>query len=188
MALPPTAERIFLIGPRGSGKTTVAEILARELGWQWLDADAELEHWAGMTIRQIFDREGEAGFRRRESELLRELAQLDRHVIATGGGVVVEKTNRDMFSSNSGYTVWLDADADTLWRRIQADTTTAERRPRLTVGGREEVEQLLEQRRPLYGFSADFRVLADLEPRGVAGEISLQYFRDGGKNLMQSQE
>src|SRR5262249_7558447 len=112
------------------------------------------------------------GFRRRESELLRELAQLDRHVIATGGGVVMQKTNRDVLRTN-GWVVWLDADTDTLWNRIQADSTTAERRPALTVGGREEVEQLRQQREPLYRVCAHLRVSANRDAALVAREIEI---------------
>src|SRR5262249_48064027 len=86
---------IFLIGYRGSGKTTVARILAERLGWSWLDADTLLEARHGRTIRQIFAEEGEAGFRDKEERLLDELSQGRQHVIATGGGIVLRPVNRD---------------------------------------------------------------------------------------------
>src|SRR5262249_35187521 len=103
---------IFLIGYRGSGKTTVARMLAQRLGWTWLDADEELERRAGRTIRTIFAEEGESGFRDREATLLEELAGRRECVVATGGGVVLRETNRQRLRT-TGVIVWLTADAAT---------------------------------------------------------------------------
>src|SRR5947208_11489758 len=85
---------IFLVGYRGSGKTTVARALADRLGWTWADADVVLEARHGRSIRQIFAEEGEAGFRDKEAALLEDLCGLRRHVIATGGGIVLRPENR----------------------------------------------------------------------------------------------
>ena len=162
---------IFLIGYRGRGKTTVARLLAERLGWRWLDADAVLEERAGRSIRRIFEEDGEAAFRRMEAELLEELARCQRCVIATGGGVVLREDNRQRLRE-SGCVVWLDADAATLWRRVQGDAATAERRPNLTVGGLAEVEQLLRVRAPLYRECAQLRVeSAGRPPEAVVEEI-----------------
>src|SRR4051812_20716847 len=90
-----TLSRLFLVGPRGSGKSTVAALLARRLGWGWVDADALLEERAGRTIRDLFAEEGEPGFREREASLLAELCGRARHVIATGGGVVLRPASRE---------------------------------------------------------------------------------------------
>jgi shikimate kinase len=149
---------VFLIGPRGSGKTTVARLLAERLGWDGLDADAELERHCGKCIREVFADEGEAGFRRHEADVLAELCERRNVVIATGGGVVLREENRRRLKA--GRVVWLTADADTLWRRVQSDTTTAERRPGLFAGvdGRREIEQVLEAREPHYRECADFVV------------------------------
>lgn len=140
---------LFLIGFRGSGKTTVARLLAERLGWQWLDADAVLEERYGRSIRQIFAEEGEPGFRDKEAAVLRDLCQLQRHVVATGGGVVLRPENRERMK-NAGGIVWLTAAAAQLFQRTQADSSTSQRRPALTVGGIAEVEELLQRREPFY--------------------------------------
>jgi len=135
----------------------VARLLAERLGWDWLDADAVLEARHGRSIRRIFAEEGEAGFRAHEQVLLTELCQLHRHVIATGGGVVLREANRERLRQ-TGRVVWLTADPATLWQRLQEDPATAERRPALAVGGRAEIEQVLKQREPLYRACADWTV------------------------------
>jgi shikimate kinase len=140
---------LFLIGYRGSGKTTVAELLAKRLGWQWLDADPLLEARAGRSIREIFADEGEAGFRDKESLLLDELCALRQHVIATGGGVILRPGNRGKLKA-AGFVVWLTTEPRILWERINRDATTGQRRPNLTVGGLAEIEELLRQREPFY--------------------------------------
>src|SRR5262249_557274 len=119
---------LFLIGYRCTGKTTVARLLAENLGWDWIDADSALEARYEKSIRQIFAEEGEAGFRDKEKKIFAELCQLRGHVIATGGGVVLRDINRQRMRS-SGKVVWLTAEARTIWNRLQADPITAERRP-----------------------------------------------------------
>jgi shikimate kinase len=163
---------VIRIGPRGSGKTTVARLLAGRLGWGWVDADDCLEARAGCSIRAVFAAEGEAGFRDRESAVLRELCGLRERVVATGGGVVLREGNRELLR-RSGWVVWLSADAETLWRRLQGDGTTAERRPALTAGGgRDEVAELLRAREPLYRACADLAVdTAGRPPEEVAAEV-----------------
>jgi shikimate kinase len=150
-------ECLFLVGYRGSGKSTVADLVARRLGWQAVDADAVLEAHAGKTIREIFADVGEAGFRSLEERVLQDLCRRPRHVIATGGGVVLAEGNRSRMR-RAGKVVWLRADAEAIWQRLQGDATTAQRRPVLTVGGLPEVVQLLQVREPLYRASADWTV------------------------------
>jgi shikimate kinase len=147
----------FLIGYRGSGKTTVARLLARRLGWSWLDADEEVEKRHGRSIRAIFADEGETGFRAKEAAVLADLCRLERHVIATGGGVVLRPENRERLRA-AGKTIWLSGDPATLWKRMQLDTNTAERRPALSQGGLAEIEELLRIREPLYASCADLTV------------------------------
>lgn len=173
-------ERIALIGYRGTGKSTVARVLAERLGWKWLDADLVLEQKAGQTIREIFDREGEAGFRQREAAILAELCELPLHVLATGGGVILREDNRALLRQ-SAWVVWLDADAETLWRRLESDPASAARRPALTVNRMQvqasanslhEIIELLRIREPLYRQCADAIVqTANREAAAIAAEI-----------------
>lgn len=152
---------ITLIGYRGTGKSTLAAPLAQRLGWEWLDADVELERRAGRTIKDIFATDGEPEFRRLERELLSELLKRDRLVLAAGGGAIQnEATRTDMQAA--GPVIWLQASVETIERRLATDPTTGQRRPNLTSsGGREEIERLLTIREPLYRECATITLNAD---------------------------
>ena len=152
---------ITLIGYRGTGKSTLAAPLARRLGWEWIDADVELERRAGRSIKDIFATDGEPEFRRLERELLAELLKRDRLVIAAGGGAILnEATRADMQAA--GPVIWLHASADTIERRLATDPTTGQRRPNLTSnGGREEIERLLAIREQLYRQCATITLNSD---------------------------
>src|SRR2546430_46989 len=100
---------IFLIGYRGSGKSTVGRVLAARLGWDFVDADVVLEERYGHTIRDIFAAEGETGFRNKESTVLADLCTRTKTVIATGGGVVLRHENRVRIKK-CGFVAWLSAD------------------------------------------------------------------------------
>lgn len=163
---------VTLIGYRGSGKSTVALLLAAELGWQAVDADDELERRAGLTIAEIFAQHGEPWFRDLETAVLRDLASCPQIVLATGGGVVLRAENRELLRGH-GPVVWLQADAPTLAARLAADPATAARRPNLTVGGPEEVAALLAQREPWYAQCADWRLDAGrLSPPQIVAELA----------------
>lgn len=162
---------LYLIGYRGTGKTTVGQLLAKRIGWNFVDADVHLEAKCGKTIKEIFDSEGELSFRDSESATLREVSSRERCVIATGGGIVLREENRNLLGT-SGFVVWLMADAKTLAERIQADSTTAARRPNLTVGGLAEVEDLLRIREPLYHECADLEIdAAGTSPESIVETI-----------------
>lgn len=158
---------VTLIGYRGSGKTTVAAALAARFGFDWIDADAVIEQTAGRTIREIFAEEGEPGFRRRERETISQLLQRDRLVLAVGGGAILNSdTRRDLQAA--GPVVWLQASVDVLAERIHTDPTTADRRPNLAGGGREEILRMLAAREPLYQECATVSIVTD---RQTVGEI-----------------
>ena len=163
---------IILVGYRGSGKTTVGRLLADRLGRPFADADDFIESGAGKSIADIFVAEGEAGFRDREAAALADLCARSGWVIATGGGAVLREANRRLLKA-SGFVVWLTAAPETLWERLQADPTTAARRPNLTAaGGRAEVQALAAAREPLYREVADFVSIGDApSPDALADAI-----------------
>lgn len=173
----PAASRFALLGPRalaligyrGTGKSTVARHLALALGWDWIDADVELELRAGKPISAIFADDGELAFRDLESQVLADLVRRERVVLAAGGGVVLREANRKLLKEFTRV-VWLQASAETIVARIATDATTTGRRPNLTVrGGADEVIQLLRERLPLYEQCADLTI--DTEQR-TPGEIA----------------
>ena len=94
---------LVLIGLRGTGKTTVARLIAERLGWPWFDADAEIEARAGKSIAEIFAAEGEPAFRDRESQVVADLAQRDHSVLALGGGAVMRPANREAIGARGAW-------------------------------------------------------------------------------------
>ena len=172
---------LILIGARGTGKSTVGRALAARLGWAFVDADERIEADAGKSIAEIFSAEGEAGFRDREATVLAELCQREKHVLATGGGVVLRPANRELLKA-SGFVAWLTASPESAFARLQADPTTASRRPKLTAqGGIEEVRTLMAAREPRYRECADFAIATGaLSPEAVADAI-LSAWNSGSK-------
>jgi shikimate kinase len=141
---------VFLIGMMGAGKTTVGRLLAQALGFEFVDADRELEARNGVLIATIFSVEGEEGFRRREAALLDELTQRPGIVLATGGGAVLNAESRRHLRDR-GLVIYLRASAEEIQRRTRHDRS----RPLLQTADPEGViEALLTQREPLYAETA----------------------------------
>lgn len=163
---------LYLIGYRGSGKTTVGSLLAKRLNLPHLDSDDLVEQHSGQTIQQIFATLGEVEFRRLEAEVVRSLHRLQPSIVSLGGGAILAPENRDRLRA-SGRVVWLKGSSDVLHARIEKDLATPQRRPRLTDLGRlEEVKTLLKQRDPIYSACADFTVeVGELSAAEVAETI-----------------
>ena len=159
---------IFLIGYRCSGKTAVGRMLARQNARIFVDTDDEVVRQAGMSIADIVKREGWDSFRQKERQVIQWACGRDHQVVATGGGIVLDRENvADM--KKAGRVVWLKAAADTIKKRMQADERTDVLRPSLTGAGLlEEIEDVLRSRNPHYEAAMDFSVETDR--RGV-GEI-----------------
>ena len=148
---------IVLIGLMGSGKSTVARLAAQNLGFSFADTDHLIIDAAGCSIPDIFAKEGEAGFRRRETEVLRSLLGTSGLVIATGGGIVTQPQNLPLLKQ-LGFVVWLNATPDTLHNR----TARSDDRPLLKHGdAAATLRRLYEERRPLYEAVCDFKITTD---------------------------
>lgn len=148
---------IILIGPMGSGKSTIGNIIARRLHREFQDSDHFIEDRTGVDVARIFDVEGEQGFRDRESNALSELLSKNNRVIATGGGSVLRRQNQQLLKQK-GYIVFLDTTVNQQMQRLQRD----KKRPLLqTENPRERLESLLLERRPIYLDLADLAVKTD---------------------------
>ena len=132
-----TSKNIVLVGPMGSGKTTVGRRLAHELNQDFFDTDHEIIDKTGVTIDHIFDIEGEEGFRERESKILENLCQMSNIILATGGGIVILPKNREILK-NAGLVVYLSSSVDQLLMRTAKSKTrpllenSADRRKTIT--------------------------------------------------------
>lgn len=137
---------ILLVGMMGAGKTTIGKSLASYLNKNFIDSDHEIERRTGVNIPVIFEIEGEAGFRKREAEMLRELLKIDNMVLATGGGIILNKENRELLKQ-SGTVVYLRAAVNDLWHRTRFDKN----RPLLqTLDLEAKLVELYDQRDPIY--------------------------------------
>jgi len=155
----------------GAGKSTIGPLLAEELGWPFYDTDHEIEARTGVDIPWIFDVEGEAGFRRRESEMLATLSDEAPLVLATGGGIVLAPENRELMAQK-GIVIYLSATLDQLYARVAKD----KKRPLLQGGNpRDKIRQLMDLRAPLYESVANIVSVTDeRNPRLVAKELAKQ--------------
>jgi shikimate kinase len=153
---------VVLVGMMGAGKTAVGRTVAETLGVPFCDSDHEIEAAANMTIAEIFERDGEAFFRRKESQVIERLLAGTPGIVSTGGGAFMNPDNREMISS-AGVSVWLNAPLDLLWQRVRHKETRPLLRTSDPLG---TLRGLYETRVPVYA-------LADLEVPSTHG-LSLE--------------
>ncbi|MBW4428714.1 MAG: shikimate kinase [Nostoc desertorum CM1-VF14] len=143
---------LYLIGMMGVGKTTVGRLLAKELGYGFVDTDNVIAQATGKSINQLFAQVGEAGFRQIESDVLSQVCAFTKLTISTGGGIVLRRENWGYL--HHGLIVWLDAPVELIYSRLAEDTT----RPLLQDADlKGKLRSLLEQRTPLYS-QADLHI------------------------------
>jgi len=173
------AGTVTLIGYRGTGKSTVAPLLARSLGWKCVDSDVELEHRAGRTIADIFADDGEAVFRQLERQTIVDLLNNGNQVLSVGGGAILNADTRSDLRT-AGPVIWLTATIDTICDRIDSDTMTAQRRPNLTqhTDPCEEIGAMLAAREGLYADAATHVVATDDRQPDQIHDAILSEIRD----------
>ena len=159
---------IFIVGPMGSGKSTVGKIIADELFLSFLDTDEEIETRTGASIDWIFDLEGEDGFRKRESSILHDMAKRNSIVLSTGGGIILSEENRELLSSR-GTVFYLATPISVQLERTAKDKD----RPLLKNGDPEKIlTKLQKDRESLYEAVADHVVNTENKSsQEVASEI-----------------
>ena len=161
-------KNIFLIGFMGCGKSTVAAVLERDYHLFRLEMDEVIVRQAGLSIPEIFDHFGEAGFRAMETDLLRSLTGTSGQVISCGGGAAMREENVRLMKEN-GVLVLLTASADTILARTAGDENRPLLRGRRTTAG---IEELMRQRQPHYEAAADFILTTDHnQPEEIAAEL-----------------
>ncbi len=158
---------LFLIGMMASGKSTVGKALAARLGWDFFDVDREVERRTGVTVAEIFEKEGEAGFRRRETEMMAELTIRPGCIVAMGGGAPLFEVNRKLLKR--GLVVRLLSTVSDVLERTRFDTTRPLLRPEDPVA---KIRELMLAREPVYAEVSDVEVSTTrTHPEVVADRI-----------------
>jgi shikimate kinase len=163
---------IFLIGYRGSGKTSAGGSLSDIIGWPFIDTDFQLVKELGMNISEIVDKKGWDFFRKKETSVLKKVCEHEKQVIATGGGIVLNKENIVNMKKN-GTIVWLKVTFATVKKRIMLDSKTNDFRPSLTSKELdEEIKETLSLRKSYYEKAMDFSIDTDnLDIDGVCKAV-----------------
>lgn len=172
--------KIFLIGYRATGKTTVGRLLSRKLKVAFFDTDTIVEQTAGMPIKEIVVLEGWPSFRMKEKDAVQSLEQKDSCVVATGGGVILNSENVDFFK-RSGLSIWLNAPLQDIIERLKRDALHEAKRPQFTAGNIvQETTEIMKQRLSLYERAADYTVdTLNKNPEQIVEEI-YQYLLKSG--------
>ena len=175
---------LFLIGYRCTGKTTIGKAIAAAIEWSFVDADTVLVRECGKPIKDIVDTEGWDAFRRMERSTLKQICTKDRQVVATGGGVVLDKANIKAMKT-SGMVIWLGATAKTIQKRMLQDKNTGNFRPALTEKGRmEEIEDMLLKRNPYYESAGDFTIQTDDVPVGEITQTIIEKLNESNSDKL----
>ncbi|MAN18772.1 shikimate kinase [Synechococcus sp. A15-60] len=160
---------LYLVGMMGSGKSSTGRPLAEKLGYGFVDSDSVIAQLAGCSIPEIFQRDGEAGFRKLETQVLSAISEHHSLVVATGGGVVTRSENWGVM--HQGIVIWLDVEREQLLKRLEADSTP---RPLLQEADpAQALDRILNARRPQYG-EADLTVVIEEETPDVVADGILQ--------------
>jgi shikimate kinase len=171
--MPPRKANIFLIGPMGSGKTAVGKHLARLMRAPFRDSDAEIEARTGVDISYIFSREGEAGFRQREREVIEDITRESPIVLATGGGAILLPENR-LVLRERGFVAYLETSIEQQVERVRQGRN----RPLLhDVDPATKLTELMAVRAPLYEGLADFTIGTDGRKVHVVAEAIFAAFK-----------
>jgi shikimate kinase len=158
-------QNIFLVGPMGAGKSTIGRQLAEALGYEFLDSDQEIQRRTGVDIPTIFEYEGEEGFRKRERQVIEDLAQREGVVLATGGGVVLRADNRQQLAAR-GFVIYLHCSPEQQYARTSRDRN----RPLLaTDDPLQRLRDLMSEREPIYRQVAD--MVVSTERRGTSSVV-----------------
>jgi len=150
--------KIFLIGYRCTGKTTIGKILAHRLNFEFIDTDCLIEQSLGLTIIEIIEKQGWGKFRQIEKKTLLNTKKNQNTIIATGGGIIIGHDNQQFIKKN-GLCLWLDADIKTIMTRLNTDHKTKALRPALTDKDLfEETNEIVKERNPLYKKTAHIKI------------------------------
>ncbi len=168
----PLYHNIFFIGPRGSGKTTLAKKVAEELNMKFVDTDDEIVNISGMDIEKFVKKKGWEEFRILESSILSDICKKKGQVCATGGGIILREKNRELLKK-SGFVFYLMGDVITFEKRILMDKENKNRPPLSNMSLRDELICTLREREPLYLSTAHFILRADKEIDELKEEVLL---------------
>ncbi len=169
-------QNIFLVGPMGAGKSTIGRQLAAALGYSFRDSDQEIQRRTGVDIPTIFEFEGEAGFRQRERQVIDELSQGERILLATGGGAVINEDNRRDLTTR-GFVVYLHCSPEQQYARTARDRN----RPLLQNSEPlETLRALMAARDPLYRQVADLVVSTEKRSAGTVVREIRQHLENRG--------
>jgi len=161
--------KIVLIGYRASGKSTLGPVLSEQLGWPLYDVDGDIQKRYGCSLTEAFNSDEDA-YRDVETDVVETLCGHDQCVIAFGAGSILRPQNQ-VVASRDSLVVYLKLDAAELWRRAEADPISADTRPNFRGGGLQEVEEMLQERGPVYHACSNLTLDATASPEALARKV-----------------